>query len=55
MKVFRKIFVILAIVLITYLITIYNLKIENVEENKGGYLITVNGQNYFFEKEKYNV
>lgn len=52
MKILRKIFVILAIVFATYLITIYSLKIENVEQSEGGYLITVNDQKYFFEKEE---
>lgn len=51
MKVFKKILVILTIVLTSYLITIYSLKIENVEQSEGGYLITVNNQKYFFEKE----
>lgn len=52
MKIIRKIFVILAIIIVTYLLTIYNLKVENVVQSEGGYLITVNNQKYFFEKEE---
>ena len=52
MKILRKILVILTIVIATYLLTIYNLKVENVEQSEGGYLITVNNQNYFFEIEE---
>lgn len=51
MKILRKIFVILTIITVTYLLTIYSLKVENVEQSEGGYLITVNNQKYFFEKE----
>lgn len=49
MKMLRKIFVILAIIIATYLLTIYNLKVENVEQSEGGYLIIINNQKYFFE------
>lgn len=52
MKILRKIFVILTIIIATYLLTIYNLKVENVEQSEGGYLLTVNGQKYFFEVEE---
>lgn len=52
MKILKKILVTLIIIIVTYLFTIYNLKVENVEQSEGGYLITVNNQNYFFEVEE---
>lgn len=53
MKKFKKIILMLAIlaitILTTYFITIYNLKIENVQRTETGELITINGQDYYYE------
>lgn len=53
MKKFKKIILMLAIlaitILATYSMTIYNLKIENVQRTETGELITINGQDYYYE------
>lgn len=48
MKKFKKIILMLAILAITILTT-YNLKIENVQRTETGELITINGQDYYYE------
>lgn len=48
----KYIFIILSIVttaIITYFLTIYNLKITNVEKSESGELITINNQKYYIE------
>lgn len=48
-KIILNLLIALCLIICTYFITIYNLKIEQVEKTEQGELITINGQKYFYE------
>lgn len=48
-KVILNIFISFCLIIGTYFITIYNLKIENIEITEDGEIITINKQKYFYE------
>lgn len=48
-KIILNLFIGLCLIICTYFITIYNLKIEQVEETEQGEMIIINGQKYLYE------